>query len=136
MEKEETAALGPDSEMDFTCVATFLPLKSWKYMISFQLMTWKVSKQVKRSEGLVNYAVKANFPKKHFWTFSIWKDKISLRRFASQEPHVIAVKKFEIWADEGSAFVERNRKSNKINWREVLQRLQNPTSYYRTKDNK
>ena len=134
MEKEERAALGPDSEMDFTCVATFLPLKSWKYMISFQLMTWKVSKQVKRSEGLVNYAVKANFPKKHFWTFSIWKDKVSLRRFISQEPHAIAVKKFEIWAGEGSAFVEWASQSDKIDWREALQRLQNPTFYYRQKE--
>jgi hypothetical protein len=134
MEKEETAALGTDSEMDFTCVATFLPLKNWKYMISFQLMTWKVSKQVKRSEGIVNYAVKANFPKKHFWTFSIWKDKVSLHRFISQEPHAIAVKKFEIWAGEGSAFVEWASQSDKIDWREALQRLQNPTFYYRQKE--
>src|ERR671919_2076184 len=87
MEKEQTAALGPDSEMSFICVATFLPLRSWKYMFSFQLMTRQVLKQIKQSEGIVNYAVKANFPKKHFWTFSIWKDKVSLHQFTSQEPH-------------------------------------------------
>jgi hypothetical protein len=104
MEKEETEALSSDSEMGFTCIATFLPLRSWKYMISFQLMTWKVLKQIKQSEGIVNYAVKANFPKKYFWTFYIWKDKVSLRRFISQEPHYTAIKKFEIWAGEGSAF--------------------------------
>lgn len=61
MEKEETAASGSNIEMDFTYSATFLPLRSWKYMISFQLMTWKVLKQIKQSEGNVNYAVKANF---------------------------------------------------------------------------
>jgi hypothetical protein len=133
MEKEETAALGSDSEMGFTCIATFLPLRSWKHMISFQLMTWKVLKQIKRSEGIVNYAVKANFPKKHFWAFSIWKDKVSLRRFVSQEPHAIAVKKFETWAGEGSAFVEWTSKSDKIDWSEALQKLQNPTFYYREK---
>lgn len=134
MEKEVTAALGSGSEMGFICIATFLPLRSWKYMISFQLMTWKVMKQIKRSEGIVNYAVKANFPKKHFWTFSIWKDKVSLRRFTSQEPHATAIKKFELWAGEGSAFVEWTSKSNNIDWREAMQRLQNPTFYYRQKE--
>jgi hypothetical protein len=133
MEKEETAALGSDSEMGFMCIATFLPLRSWKHMISFQLMTWKVLKQIKRSEGIVNYAVKANFPKKHFWAFSIWKDKVSLRRFVSQKLHAIAVKKFETWAGEGSAFVEWTSKSDKIDWSEALQKLQNPTFYYREK---
>jgi hypothetical protein len=71
MEKEETPARGIDSETGFVCIATFLPLRSWKYTISFQVMTWEVLKQIKRSEGIVNYAVKANFPRMHFWTFSI-----------------------------------------------------------------
>ena len=134
MEKEGTPARGSDSEMGFICVATFLPLRSWKYMIPFQLMTWKVLKQIKLSEGIVNYAVKANFPKKHFWTFSIWKDKDSLLRFTSKEPHATAIKKFEKWAGEGSAFVEWNSKSNNIDWTDALRRLQTPTFYYRQKE--
>jgi hypothetical protein len=68
-------------QMAFTSVATFLPLKSWKYMISFQMMTSKVLKQMKESEGVVNYAVKANFPKMHFWTLSIWKDMVLSHTF-------------------------------------------------------
>ena len=89
--------------------------------------------QLCRSEGIINYAVKADFPKKHFWTFSIWKDKVSVRRFTSQEPHATAIKKFETWAGEDSAFVEWTSKSNKIDWTEGLQKLQNPTFYYRQK---
>jgi hypothetical protein len=134
MEKEETEARGSDNETGFVCIATFLPLRSWKYMISFQLMTWKVLKQIKRSEGIVNYAVKANFPRMHFWTFSIWKDKGSLLRFTSKEPHATAIKKFEKWADEDSTFVECTSKNNNIGWREALRRLQNPTFYCRQKE--
>ena len=51
---------------NYTHVATFLPLKGWRYMIPFQLMTSKVLKQAKQSDGMVDYAVKADFPKKHF----------------------------------------------------------------------
>lgn len=40
------------------------------------------------------YSVNADFPKKHFWTLSIWKSEGSLRRFVMTEPHAIAVRKF------------------------------------------
>jgi len=104
-------------------VATFLPLKGWRYMIPFQVMTSKVLKQAKQSVGMVNYAVKANFPKKHFWTLSIWKDQDSMRKFVMAEPHATAMKKFEVWAGEGSAFVEWTSSSSSIDWEEAMRRL-------------
>src|SRR5919107_360565 len=104
----------------YTHVATFLPLKSWRYMIPFQLMTSKVLKQAKESLGIVNYAVKADFPKKHFWTISIWNDRYSM-------------KKFEVWAGHGSAFADWTSSSNSIDWEEAMRRLQNPTFHYRKK---
>jgi len=111
-------------------VVTFLPLKSWRYMISFQLMTSKVLKQAKQSHGIVNYAVKADFPKKHFWTLSIWNDRHSMRQFVMTDPHITAMKKFEEWAGDGSAFADWTSSSSSIDWEEAMRRLQNPTFYY------
>ena len=110
--------------------ATFLPLKSWLHMIPFQLMTSKVLKQARQSHGMVDYEVKADFPKKHFWTLSIWKDRESMRQFVMAEPHVTAMKKFEVWAGDGSAFADWTSSSSSINWEEAMRRLQNPTFYY------
>jgi hypothetical protein len=110
-------------------VATFLPLKSWRYMFSFQRLSSKVLKQIKESEGAVNYAVKAYFLKKHFWTLSIWKDNNSLRHFIMEEPHATAVRKFTGWAGEGSAFVEWTSPNNTIYWPEASKKLENPTYY-------
>lgn len=128
---QENKGLDSKKQEEFLWVATFLPLKSWKYMIPFQLMTSKVLKQVKETEGVMNYAVKADFPKKHFWTLSIWKDQDSLRHFVMAEPHATAIKKFTEWAGEGSAFVEWTSSSNSIDWAEALERLKNPTFYYK-----
>jgi quinol monooxygenase YgiN len=119
-----------ESQKKFMCIATFLPLKSWRYMIPFQLMTSKVLKQIRRNEGVINYAVKANFLKRHFWTFSIWKDHNSLRQFVMSEPHATAVKKFSEWVGEGSAFVEWSSQSEVIDWREAFKKLQEPPFYY------
>jgi hypothetical protein len=117
-------------EKKYIHAATFLPLKGWRYMISFQLMTLKVLKQAKQSYGIVDYAVKADFPKKHFWTLSIWKDMDSIRQFVMTEPHITAMKKFEEWAGEGSAFVDWTSARSSIDWEEAMTRLQNPTFYY------
>jgi hypothetical protein len=117
----------------YTHVVTFLPLKRWLYMIPFQLMTSKVLKQAKQSLGIVDYAVKADFPKKHFWTLSIWNDRNSMRQFVMTEPHVTAMKKFEVWAGDGSSFADWTSSSNSIDWEEAMRRLQNPTFHYRKK---
>jgi hypothetical protein len=118
------------SEKKYIHVATFLPLKCWRYMIPFQLMTSKVLKQAKQSHGIVDYAVKANFSKKHFWTLSIWKDRDSMRHFVMAEPHATTMKKFEEWAGDGSAFVEWTSSSISTDWEVAMRRLQNPSFYY------
>ncbi|AIC14355.1 hypothetical protein NVIE_001720 [Nitrososphaera viennensis EN76] len=134
MQEDRSPDGSEKQEGEFICVATFLPLKSWKYMLPFQLMTSKVLKQAKKSKGMVNYAVKANFPKKHFWTLSIWKDQDSFRNFVMAEPHATAIAKFSRWAGDGSAFVEWASSDGSIDWAEALKRLQSPTFYYGNKN--
>jgi hypothetical protein len=55
-------------------------------MIPFQLMTSEVLKQVKETKGVMNYAVKADFPKKHFLTLPFGKIKILLDNLLWQSP--------------------------------------------------
>ncbi|HJU33993.1 MAG TPA: hypothetical protein VJ695_02615 [Nitrososphaera sp.] len=117
----------------YTHVVTFLPLKSWRHMIPFQLMTSKVIKQAKQSHGIVDYAVKADFPKKHFWTLSIWENQYSMRQFVMADPHFLAMKKFEVWAGDGSAFAHWTSSTSSIDWEEAMRRLRNPNFYYNKK---
>jgi uncharacterized protein DUF3291 len=117
-------------EKKYFHAATFLPIKSWRHMIPFQLMTSKVLRQAKHSHGILDYAVKADFPKKHFWTLSIWKDRESMRQFVMTEPHLTAMEKFDEWAGDGSAFADWTSSSTSIDWEEAMRRLQNPTFYY------
>lgn len=112
-------------------VATFLPLKSWVHVIPFLRMSSKVIKQAKGSKGAVNYAVKADFAKRHFWTLSIWRDQDSLRRFVMEEPHATAVRNFGEWAGEGAAFVEWISSGDSIDWPEAMEHLKNLSFYYR-----
>lgn len=117
-------------QQKFVCVATFLPLKNWRDLIPFMMLTRKVLKQIKNSKGIANYAVKADLPMKNFWTLSVWNDIESIRLFVPKEPHATAIKKFKEWAGEGSAFVEWTSPNKEINWLEAMTKLENPTFYY------
>lgn len=119
-------ASNSQSQEKYIHVATFLPLKGWRYMIPFQLMTSKVLKQAKQSDGIIDYSVKGDFPKRHFWTLSIWKDRDSMRQFVSAEPHAKAMKKFEEWAGDGSAFVDWTSSSRSIDWGRSNQKASEP----------
>jgi hypothetical protein len=89
-------------------------------------------KQTRASSGNAGYAVKADFPKKHFWTLSVWQDADSMRRFVMTEPHATAVRKFVIWAGEGAAFAEWQSPDSSLDWDEAMKRLESPTFYYRS----
>jgi hypothetical protein len=130
---QEQRDLDSPKQEELIHVATFLPLKRWWYVIPFLRLTSKVLKQVKDTEGVVRYAVKGDFPKRHFWTFSIWKDQDSLSRFVMVEPHATAIKKFNKWAGEGAAFVEWTSSDDLVDWPEAMERLKNPTFYYNKK---
>ncbi|HWS19090.1 MAG TPA: hypothetical protein VN239_00235 [Nitrososphaera sp.] len=60
---QENERLDSEKQEEYLWVSTFLPLKSWKYMVPFQLMTSKVVKQVKETKGVMNYAVRLIFQK-------------------------------------------------------------------------
>ncbi len=116
---------------EFLCIATFLPIRSWRSMIPFIRMTGRVQNQLKHTRGLARYGLKADPLRKHFWTFTVWKNKEFMNNFLPTQPHAEAVRRFNDWAGEGAAFVEWNSNNGSIDWETAMQKLQNPTFYYR-----
>jgi hypothetical protein len=115
---------------EYTCVATYLPVRSWFHLIPFLRTSGRVERQLKTSPGIVRYGLKTNLPRKRFWTYSVWKSRESIGAFVTSEPHVTAVKKFSKWAGEGAAFVEWKNTDGNIDWEEAERRLENPSFYY------
>jgi heme-degrading monooxygenase HmoA len=116
---------------EFLCIATILPLRRWRDIISFLRMSSRVEKQLKETEGLVRYGLRANLLRKEFWTFSVWADKPSVNAFVHSGAHTAAVERFPDWAGEGAAFVEWNSSDGVINWKDAAERVKNPSFYYR-----
>jgi hypothetical protein len=131
VERRKVEVEGGDTVGEFHCIATYLPIRSWGHVIPFLKITGQVEKQLKHTSGLARYSLRADFLRKQFWTLTIWKDKKFVESFVQLEPHAEAVRKFKDWAGEGAAFVEWDSTSGSIDWNTALQKLNNPTFYYK-----
>jgi hypothetical protein len=78
-----------DIEPDRTYVAltSKLPLTSHTSIPALLRDTATIRRQLDGSPGLVGSTLRAQLFRKTFWTFSIWYDLASMRRFAAAEPH-------------------------------------------------
>ena len=119
------------TEGRFISIATFLPVRTWGYVIPFLVMSFRVERQAKKTPGLVKYGLKADFPRRRFWTLTVWSNRESIRAFVASKPHKTAVERFSRWAGEGSAFAEWNSNEDSVNWPEAMERLKTPTFYYK-----
>ncbi len=117
---------------EYHCAATFLPIKKWRYVIGFLRMSRAVEQQLRATDGLIRYGLKAEFARKHFYTLSVWRNKESMLDFVHQEPHKTAITKFALWAAKGAAFVEYTSKTGEIDWEEAQNRLREPSFYYKS----
>ena len=54
-----------------------------------------------------------------------------MRQFVMSEPHATAMKKFEEWAGDGSAFAEWINSSDSVDWAEAMKRLDKLRFYYK-----
>lgn len=131
MEKKWASAGSWRDGQNFLCIATFLPLCRWRFVIPFLRFSLQVEKQLRQSSGLVRYGLKTHLPRLHFWTLSVWTDRAEVNTFVDSEPHATAVKRFEQWAGEGAAFVEWETSKQGCSWATALEKLKNPTFYYR-----
>jgi hypothetical protein len=127
---QKVVDVNPADAAELTSIATFLPVRRWRHVIPFFRMARRVEQQARKSEGLVRYGLKTDFPHRQFWTYSVWRNRKAVGSFVAAEPHATAVKLFSRWAGKGAAFVEWNDPDGKIDWAEADRRLKNPTFYY------
>jgi hypothetical protein len=128
---QKVVEVSPSDVDEFTSIATYLPVGKWRHVIPFFRMAGRVEAQLRRTEGVVRYGLRTDFPHKRFWTFSVWKNRQAIVPFVAGEPHATAVRRFEEWAGEGAAFVEWSNSDGRLDWDEANRRLKSPTFYYR-----
>ena len=80
-----------DPSASYLLTITRLPLRSHLRIPSIGRATLRIVGELKRSDGLVGYALKADLVDKTFWTASAWRDDDALGRFVRSDTHRTAM---------------------------------------------
>ena len=110
--------------------ATYLPVRSWRFVLPFLLLSGRIERQAKQTPGLVAYGLRAEPRRGRFWTMSCWTSRETAGAFVKEEPHATAVRRFANWAGDGAAFVEWESRQTEIDWDEAFRRLEHPTTTF------
>ena len=113
-----------EPESSYLVMASHLPLKQITSTVAFFRAVSAIRKQLKSTEGLIGYTLRAKPLARDYWTLSMWKDETSLRGFMRTAPHVglmtslkpaMGTTKFVQWEITGT--------EGRPSWEMALQRL-------------
>jgi hypothetical protein len=114
----------PDPEGDFVALLSYLPLKSYWWVVRFFVYTGQVVTQLATSDGLLGYSLLARPLSKRFWTLSVRKNEDALRAFVQHLPHVRITSALAPHMDK-TRFVRWTVKGSDLplRWNDALRRL-------------
>lgn len=102
--------------------ATYLKIKSMFMLPRFAFHVSKVSRQAKKSEGLIHFSVKSKGLLKYY-TLTVWKNKENMSNFRDKGDHLKAMKIINKLSNEYS-FISWETDSIP-GWEEVFKRVNN-----------
>jgi quinol monooxygenase YgiN len=112
----------PDRE--YLVMASHLPLRTITATPRFFRAVAAIRKQLRDTEGLVGYTLRARPVARDYWTLSVWRDRTALEQFMRAPPHVsimgsvkpfMGATTFIQWEIAGAR--------GRPDWNEALQRL-------------
>lgn len=80
---------------------TRLRLRSWRFLPSFVVYSFRAAKQTERTRGFLGGWLGGS-GRNTYWTVTLWTDEGALRAFRDNDAHRIALPKLLIWCDEAA----------------------------------
>lgn len=81
----------PAAEREYLVLLSYLPLARWRGFPRFLNYARVIDRQLRTTQGVIGYSLRAAFLKRRFWTLSVWEDERALMAFVRTAPHVHAM---------------------------------------------
>jgi quinol monooxygenase YgiN len=111
-------------EATYVVTITKLPLRTYRRIPRIMRATWRIVRQLRRSDGLVGYSLKADLIHKTFWTTSAWSDDAAVAAFARSDVHRAAMTALQPHMD-GARIETFTLSGSEVppTWRDVAEKL-------------
>jgi quinol monooxygenase YgiN len=113
-----------NDEKKYKVMLTHLPLRHYRDSIRFIKYVNEIMAQLKQTEGIIGFSLKAHPLSKDYWTVSVWEDDESISKYVQTSPHSQIMKKMQ-GAMGKTAFTtwEVNTNEIPIDWTTALTHL-------------
>ncbi len=82
-----------DADRTYKVMLTYLPLRRYRDTFRFMKYVNEVIKQLKQTEGIIGYSLKAHPFSKNYWTVSVWESDEAISKYIQTLPHSAVMKK-------------------------------------------
>ena len=119
----------PQPNQEYLVLLSYLPLKRWRSPPLFCRFVSAIQKQLRTTEGVMGYSLRAHLLSREFWTLSVWRDSQAQNTFVHTSPHLEVMSplqgemgptKFIEWRAQGAVLSPK--------WKEAIERLRNEQS--------
>ncbi|QIS10367.1 hypothetical protein [Nocardia arthritidis] len=105
-------------------MASRLEVKSLLDVPGFLIASLALWRQARRSPGALGVALKAEMPKRTFWTYSAWQDKAAIYAYAGSEPHKSTIeRKRKVMREATFVFFNASVDELPVSWDEIRRRI-------------
>lgn len=106
---------------------TYLPLKRYRDTPRFMIYIVRVYLQLRHTEGVVGFSMRANPLTKKYWTLSAWTGHEAMEKYVHTPPHVDVMRSMQGYMG-ATAFTSWEATANDLplNWNEALKRQTKP----------
>lgn len=87
LEREWTQVADVEPDRNYLAVLTYYPLKAGQRTSQVVSYVRLVQRRLDQSEGVIGYALRANFYRQRLWTLSVWTDDAALQAFLQDVAH-------------------------------------------------
>ena len=77
----------PEPGREYLALLTYLPLKRYRTIPRFLGYARRVEAQLRETEGVIGYGLRAKLLSRDFWTLSVWDNEGVLQTFVHQGFH-------------------------------------------------
>jgi hypothetical protein len=77
----------PELDREYLALLTELPLRRFRHLGAFLRYTWRIQGQLRRTPGVLGYALRARIFAGQFWTLSVWDGDAALHQFVVADAH-------------------------------------------------